>query len=124
MTETEIHERKQIMNYNLTKPCADCPFRTDNGFYLPRARRAEIAESITDGQQTFACHKTTEFDDDTGEHVRSKNEEHCAGAMILLEHIGQPNQMMRIAERIGMYDHTKLDMTQPVARTVDEFVAL
>lgn len=29
---------------------------------------------------------------------------HCAGAMIVLEHEERPNQIMRIAERLGFYD--------------------
>jgi hypothetical protein len=39
---------------------------------------------------------------------------HCAGALIFLEKLDSPHQMMRICERIGYYDRTKLDMTAPV----------
>ena len=32
----------------------------------------------------------------------------------LKEKEGQPDQMMRISERLGLYDHSKLDMDAPV----------
>lgn len=38
----------------------------------------------------------------------------------MLEKMQQPHQMMRIAERLGMYDHTKLNMSAPVYDDVDE----
>lgn len=74
-------------------------------------------------QGTFACHKTTkpsEYDDH--EMVTTDKSEHCAGVLILLEKIEQPNQMMRIAERLGMYDRTKLEMDSPVFDDPDDFI--
>lgn len=110
------------MNYDLKRPCAHCPFRTDcPSGWLGFDRAQEIAESIIDRQQSFPCHETTSHDDD-GERVDTEGEQHCAGAMILLEKLKRPNQMMRIAERLGMYDHAKLDMTAPVFDTSEEFV--
>lgn len=105
----------------MKKPCPHCPFRTDclKG-WLGAARAEEIAESITDRQQTFPCHETCSHED--GEHIPTDEEQHCAGAMILLEKINRPNQMMRIAERLRMYDHTKLDMTAPVFDDVEDFI--
>ena len=47
------------------------------------------------------------------------NAEHCAGALIFLEAQEQPNQMMRIAERLGLYDRRKLDMESPVFDDAD-----
>jgi len=107
------------MNFNLKKPCANCPFRTDIKFYLDDNRVDEICHSLIQEQQTFACHKTTHFDDD-GEANIVKKTEHCAGAMIMLEKMQRPNQLMRIAERLGGYDHTKLDMDSPVFETDDD----
>lgn len=46
--------------------------------------------------------------------VPTKDSQHCAGALIFLEKIEEPHQMMRICERLGMYDRTKLDMDAPV----------
>lgn len=102
------------MNYRLKKPCKHCPFRTDIPAFLTRGRAEEIFTAITDRQQTFTCHKTLELPQST--------QEHCAGAMILLEKLERPNQMMRIAERFGMYDRTKLNMDSPVFNTGEEFI--
>lgn len=109
------------MKFSLTKPCKDCPFRTDNGFILRNDRVEEICEALEVFQQTFSCHKTTQHDDD-GECIRQDGEIHCAGALIMLEHMDRPNQMMRIAERCGMYDRTKLDMDSPVFSNTDEMM--
>lgn len=105
------------MKFTMTAPCPHCPFRTDVTPYLSSGRCREILTSITDRQQTFACHETTKFDDDDDEHVPSAGEQHCAGALILLEKIDRPNQMMRISERFGMYDRRKLKMDSPVYST-------
>lgn len=56
--------------------------------------------------------------------VRSKKDQHCAGALIFLEAQERPNQMMRIAERIGCYDPSQLDINFPVVRSTEEFVEM
>jgi hypothetical protein len=109
------------MEYTLTKPCGDmCPFRTDclEG-WLGEDRATEIADSLV--RSEFPCHKTTEFDED-GDSINSKKEKHCAGALIMLEKMEQPSQMMRICERLGMYDASKLDMSQPIFNSTEEFI--
>jgi hypothetical protein len=97
--------------YGLVKPCAKCPFRKDVTPYLRKARVREIERSLVRAE--FPCHETTEHDDE-GERKVTEGEMHCAGALILLEKTGQPSQMMRIAERLRMYDASKLDMEAPV----------
>lgn len=104
------------MNFNMKTPCPLCPFRTDVRAYLTKARVREIIAAITLQDGTFACHKTVTHDDD-GKHVPDSKEEHCAGALIFLERMNRPNQFMRIAERIGFYNRTKLDMAFPVFET-------
>jgi hypothetical protein len=106
------------MDYTLTSPCKNCPFRTDVKPYLTLARAASIANSVADGA-TFSCHNTNEFDDD-GE--ASKEGQHCAGALIMLEKMEQPNQMMRISERLGLYDRRKLKMDAPVFDSPEEMI--
>lgn len=65
---------------------------------------------------TFPCHKTTVFDDNTGDLESTKTSLHCAGALIFAEKQGRCTQMMRIAERLGCYDAQKLMAdTQAVA---------
>lgn len=105
---------KMTKIFNLTSPCKDCPFRTDVRPYLRTGRVIEICETLIVKDQSFHCHKTTTHDDETGETVPTKYEMHCAGAMIMLEHMNRPNQMMLIGERLGSYDHTKLKMDAPV----------
>lgn len=111
------------MRFDLTKPCGNCPYRTDRPFYLCPERTAEILDAITDGQQTFACHKTVDYDaedddeESAGDGRHTTKTQHCAGALILLEKLERPNQMMRIAERLGLYDRRKLKMDAPVFDT-------
>ena len=73
----------------------------------------------------FPCHKTTTHADDPegGDYrVNTDAEKHCAGALILLEKEETPSQMMRICERIGMYDRNDLEMDAPVYDTWDEMI--
>lgn len=99
------------MSYTLTTPCDNCPFRHDIPGYLTAERVEDIERSLVNAE--FPCHKTTEFDEE-GEVMHTGKEIHCAGALILLEKIERPSQMMRIAERLGMYDRRKLNMDAPV----------
>lgn len=96
------------MKYNLHTPCGACPFLIGSGFTY-RSLQAHAS-----GQ--FACHKQCDLDSEEGSYVEKKNGKtnHCAGALIFLEKLGAPHQMMRICERLGMYDRTKLDMNAPV----------
>lgn len=111
------------MKFTLTRPCKDCPFRTDcTKGWLGRERAEEIAVAITDEQKTFTCHKTNDTDDE-GEVIETRESQHCSGALILLEKLQRPNQMMRIAERLQMYDYTKLDMASPIFDTTEQFIS-
>lgn len=93
------------MKYTMTTPCDQCPFLKGSGFKLAALRRHASGE--------FACHKTCEVDD--GGTFQPKHESpHYAGALIFLEKRDQPHQMMRICERLGFYDRTKLDMNARV----------
>lgn len=106
------------MNYNLTKPCANCPFRNDIQPYLRPERVEEIEHSLV--RSEFPCHKTIKYTDQHWHGRETPKTEHCAGALILLEKIEQPSQMMRIAERIGLYDRRRLDMGAPVFDDFEE----
>lgn len=110
------------MKFDMTTPCPKCPFRTDIKPFLRRDRAREISEALFPHQQTFACHVTVKYDDD-GEDVISTDEQHCAGAAIVLERMNRPNQMMRIATRCGFYDPRKLDKKAPVFKHLRDFIA-
>ena len=113
------------MNFDLHRPCASCPFRTDKPFFLPPERRDEIATGL-ESDMTFSCHMTNDFCDEPedcgceGVH-ETRRSQHCAGAMIVLEKMEMPNQLMRICERIGLYDRDRLVMDAPVFDTLDDF---
>lgn len=97
------------MNYNLTKPCDQCPFLIGSGFTY------RSLEEHASGE--FPCHKASVLDDDGNYRERPKDKTpHCAGALIFLEKQNRPHQMMRICGRLGMYDASKLDMNAPVVR--------
>ncbi len=100
------------MNFDLKTPCPNCPFRSDIRPYLTKARVDQLESDLE--RCTFTCHKTTVHDGDSGDMKDGPNAQHCAGALILLEKLRRPSQMMRIAERLGLYDRTKLEMKAPV----------
>lgn len=97
------------MKYNLTQPCELCPFRNDDGNLSVHPRRLQ---EMASGE--FCCHKTGRVNDESGDIEPNENSQHCAGLLIMLEKMNQPHQMMRICERLGFYDHTKLKMNAPV----------
>lgn len=90
------------MKYDLTKPCDNCPFTKDKNFFFRKKRADEIINA-----NSFSCHKTTTS---KGKKDNDKNAQACAGRMILLEREGKPDQMMRIAHRLGLYNPKKLDI--------------
>lgn len=112
--------------YRLRKPCPNCPFRSDIDKYLRFERVQEIANSLYGGAE-FPCHETTEHYDDpeTGamERIATERSAFCAGALITMEKEGHANQIMRVSERLGMYDPTRLDMEAPVYGSLGEWVA-
>jgi hypothetical protein len=105
--------RKKTFKFNLTKPCHECPFRSDKVFYLRPLRRAQIWEDISENDKTFTCHLTLE----------ARERSHCAGALITLEKAGKTlnNFLLRLAMEAGMYDPAKMDLDAPVS-TEDEFL--
>lgn len=96
------------MKFNLTRPCAECPFLEKMRHGFSARKLAGFAEGA------FPCHLTADVDDDLGEYVARPDSQMCAGMMIFLEKRESPNQMMRVAERLGLYDHKNLDMTAKV----------
>ncbi len=112
------------MKFNLHKPCTDCPFRKDIAFFLPEARRQEIANSLRN-DQVFQCHKTSsgEWDDDFN-YYPTGDEIHCAGALIIMQKNGEigANWPLRFAVGLGILNVDALDLGAPVFGTLDEFI--
>lgn len=116
------------MKFNVKKPCDKCPFRKDIEPYITAARALEIIHALKSGA-SFSCHETVEYgdmEDEEGEaiSINRSDESFCAGALIMVEADGDgPNQIMRIAERLGMYDHKKLNGEQLVYNSFTEMIA-
>jgi hypothetical protein len=93
------------MKYTLMTPCDECPYLKGSGFTWQSL--------IAHASGEFACHKTCTLNEEGTFEPRERSP-HCAGALIFLEKQERPHQMMRICERIGLYDRRKLDMDAPV----------
>lgn len=101
------------MRYTMITPCDQCPFldtpQMRHGFSMRRLKEFASGE--------FPCHKSAEsIEDEDGfaEYHATPDSVHCAGALIFNEKRETPTQMMRICERLGFYDMTKLNMDAPV----------
>ncbi len=109
------------MKYTMTQPCSLCPFRDDDKRLTVSVERLQEF-----AYNEFPCHQTAEYQEAQNEHsgdggyVGTADSQHCAGSLIFHEHLEQPHQMMRIAERLGMYDRTKLNMDAPVFQSWQE----
>lgn len=107
------------MNYKRMTPCAHCPFRKDIPGYLRQARAVEIARGLRDPNGgEFPCHETMPRTDSP-----IKKAKVCAGSILVTERDQGPNQMHRIAERLNVYDPSKLDRDAPCFDDFDEFIA-
>lgn len=119
------------MNYNMRKPCDLCPF-TRTGLRLSPERAQELGGQIVDihgqpGTAEFICHKTADEETEEGHLVARpysdpKQSEHCAGALIFAEKQGVATQLMRFAERLRLYDPSKLDMKADVFDNLREMI--
>lgn len=115
----------------MTKPCVKCPFRRGTVMKLTEERIIEIEALFGPSNRgqggTFPCHETLDYDgdgdgeDDCGGQETSKTA-HCAGALIYAEKREAPTQMMRICERLGMYDRTKLGGPELVWDDVNDWL--
>jgi hypothetical protein len=103
------------MRFDLTRPCGDCPFRSDKQFGL----LPERVRGILGGGKgkswwpacSFPCHKTIIYGD--GDAVIPETAQQCAGVMAILHRENRPNDAMQIAERLGLWDPSKLDPDAP-----------
>lgn len=106
--------------FALTTPCHNCPFRTDVTPFLRPERAREIASELR-RSGSFHCHKTTSHDED-GEVEHNGREQECAGSLILQENDGAPGQTVRMAERLGLYDQSRMNLDAPVYDSISAWV--
>lgn len=114
------------MDYKLTKPCGNCPFRRDGGIRLTAPRIREITRGVLGNPGIeFPCHKTTvtvEDDDGESDRVCGPKAQHCAGALVFADNNGAHTQMMRIAGRLRMWHPDKLQDRDDVFDDVREML--
>lgn len=113
-------------------PCSNCPFLKKGGIRLMSGRIRDLTRGLLSNPgRTFSCHKTTTVNEDNDEGDEEgwadnvedgPNAQHCGGALIFAEKHGHATQMMRIAERLGLYDPRKLKGHDAVFSTVDEML--
>ncbi len=95
------------VHYEMRSPCKECPFLVGTGY------REGRLEQFASGE--FPCHKASVLNEDADYVPRPDGKTpHCAGALIYNEKRNRPHQMMRICERLGFYDASKLDMNANV----------
>jgi hypothetical protein len=96
------------MWFHKTIPCDECPFRRRGAkvVRLSRVRILDIAGNMIDPEGgTFTCHKAIHGEEnDYGKYKPSRNDVHCAGALIFAERHQTQTIKMQIAERLGLYD--------------------
>lgn len=111
------------MHFDLTRPCPDCPFRTDIRFVLTPARVVALLEGIFQEGQTFTCHNASQgcWREDT--YLPSQGDQHCAGALLLIQWEDVGHRMTQLAQQLGLYDPSRLDMGAPVFSTVEAMLA-
>jgi len=81
------------------------------------------AKELAMRDDEFVCHKTG-VEDDEGGIVGTDKSMHCAGFLIFREKIEKPSQMMRICERIGVYDARKFVDSPHAAEVIDRWQEL
>lgn len=108
--------------FALKRPCGNCPFRSDQAPFLDRERAKDIADALL-ADASFHCHKTVSYDAEDGSGEVTADSKHCAGALITMEREGFANQMMRIGERLGIYDPAALATDAPVHNSLADWVA-
>lgn len=67
----------------MKQPCKHCPFRRDVKPFLHPERGEQLAYHAQNPYNSFSCHKTTEYDEDSDNQVAVSTSLECAGFMTL-----------------------------------------
>lgn len=72
-------------DYFMKKACKHCPFRIDVKPFLTTERAEELAYATENPYNSFSCHKTAEFDEnsDEDEMIVTNTTKKCAGFMAM-----------------------------------------
>ena len=83
--------------YRCLEPCDNCPLMDDGKkIRLSPERVKEIKQDLERGEN-FVCHKTI-YD----EGMEDSDRRMCYGAYRYLKRLNKPNQIMQLAERLGV----------------------
>ena len=111
-----------MMHFDMRSPCDNCPFRTDVVPYLRVERVIELAHLLQ--QRTFICHKSIHCEqprDEKGRFAR-RIHQHCAGVLIVMEKSESLGSLQQIAERLGLYDPSQMNLNAPVYENFDQMI--
>lgn len=118
-------QAKTPMKFDLKQPCKTCPFRLSEPS-SPK-EQAMVWAGIFKVDHSMTCHDTIIRDAD-GNTIPHAKEQHCAGAMLVLEACGKRNNVMQMAVESGAYRPENLQQTtdlraQPLPAKLDLAVA-
>ena len=112
------------MNFNLTKPCKDCPFlKSVTKGWLGRKRTEGITNTIVSGKGTFSCHKTTGATKGAIS-VSQENQSHCYGALVMLRNMDfiEKSFILIAAQELLGADFSKVEKSDKVFSNDKEFI--
>lgn len=112
-----------IPAFDLIRPCANCPFRTDHPVYLKAGTARLMVRTVLTGG-VFPCHETMIYDAqwaDDGEPQFGVNTQFCAGALIFATLAGR-GEALRFFKGFG-FDPARLDLQAPVCKSRRELMA-
>jgi hypothetical protein len=72
-----------MAQYYMKEPCAHCPFRFDVKPFLHPQRGEELAYHAQNPYNSFPCHKTTVYDEESEEMATTTTSKECAGFLTL-----------------------------------------
>lgn len=70
-------------------PCKHCPFRNDVKPFMHPERAEELAYAAENKYSSFACHKTTEYNEYFDDMECTERSKECAGFLTLRAQLGE-----------------------------------
>lgn len=117
------------IDWDLTKPCNDCPFLKASPFHEGVASSFPIyCDSIANGTFAHTCHKTDTRAACDGPHSWSGKAKHCAGAILMLLKTGRgfdlqlPLLEAAQARKLDLKKMTRLAKKSPKVFTLFEML--
>jgi hypothetical protein len=91
------------MNFDMKRPCANCPWRKEGAIELRPGRLGEIVDGLMkDDRSTFWCHKTLDSGDESA----------CMGALAYQAAHGRLPVAARFAMIVGDLQRSDLEKSQ------------